>query len=89
MEKILLFLMPPAVAATAIYSSLVWGWYRWPQLIERLDYMLNEWFAMTFGWVVLAVVGIDYALVSLRDFAGFRNVGQKSAAHDQLSRRGH
>lgn len=87
MEKILLFLMPLAIAATAIFGGLIWGWYRWPELVERVHFLLSAHAALTFGFIALAVIGIDYLVISTRDLVGFRNVGQKSAAHDQLSRR--
>lgn len=64
------------------------GWialYHWQPTIPALIFhLLSQHPWLTGIWLGLSVIGLDYALVSIRNAIGYRNVGAKARAHWRL-----
>jgi hypothetical protein len=76
-----------ALAAAAVLS--VGGWialnHYQPEIPDLIHYLLSQQPAATGCWLLLSVVGIDYALTATRDTIGYRNVGSKARTHWRLT----
>jgi hypothetical protein len=62
-----------AVAVLALHYSL-------PAVPESLYNILLNYPSATMLWLVLTVIGVDYAITATRDAIGYHQVGAKSRA---------
>lgn len=76
-----------ALFAAAVLSTCGWvALYHYrPELPELVYYLLSQHPVSTGGWLLLSVVGFDYALTATRDTVGYRNVGSKARTHWHLT----
>ncbi|HJW24578.1 MAG TPA: hypothetical protein VJ576_06740 [Rhodocyclaceae bacterium] len=87
MNPILRFFLPPALAGLAITTALVTTHYQAPTIPATLYNLLASHPWLTGTWLALSIIGIDYLVTATRDNLAYRNVGAKSRAHLDLSRR--
>lgn len=80
-------LFPPILAALLIAS----GWLALhaisPAVPSTIHGLLTGHPWLVGFWLVLSVIGLDYALTAARNAVGFRNVGSKALAHFRLKGR--
>lgn len=84
-------LLPVGIVATAILAGWLTAWHYYPALVEFAYALLEQHHVLVGSWGLLVVVGIDYALVAMRDAVSFSNVGAKARAHlgDRMRRGGY
>lgn len=70
-----------AAAGAAVTAGWLALWHYAPAAPQVIYSMLTKHPWLTGVWLMLAIVGVDYALVAARDTVSYRGVGSKAAAH--------